>query len=151
LERSYASVLGPRGAPETNSEPEINDWMPAKLVVQQNKAGQIRFLVPSDEAMMLRMPLEQSHIQFHLAMPSNLREIRLAGPNLARAQIHLTQVNPQDGIDYGDLTSEPQQNGNQLQWELSAATGQLVNTVRVVADFDGADRLLTLDLVPQAP
>jgi len=151
LERSFASLLGPRGAPETNTTPEINDWMPGKLAVKHNEAGQIRFEYPSDEAKMLRMPLEQGHVQLHLAMPSNLREIRLAGPNLARAQIHLTQVNPQDGIDYGDLTSEPQQNGNQLQWELSAATGQLVNTVRVVADFDGADRLLTLDLVPQAP
>jgi hypothetical protein len=151
LERSYASVLGPRGAPETNSEPEINDWMPAKLVVQQNKAGQIRFLVPSDEAMMLRMPLEQSHIQFHLAMPSNLREIRLSGPDLASAQLHLTQVNAADGIDYGALASVPRQSGNQMQWELPAGIGQLVNTVLVVADFDGADRSLTLDLVQQTP
>lgn len=151
LERSYASVLGPRGAPETNAAPEINDWMPGKLAVQQNTAGQIRFAYPSDEAKMLRMPLERDHVQLHLAMPSNLREIRLAGPDLANAQIHLTQVNPEDGIDYGDLASVPQQSGSQLKWELPAAIGQLVNTVRVVADFDGADRSLTLDLVQQAP
>jgi len=151
LERSFASVLGPRGAPETNTAPEINDWMPSQLAVQKNEAGQIRFEYPSDEGLMLRMPIKKRHVQLHLAMPSTLREIRLAGPNLARAQIHLTQVNPQDGIDYGDPRTEPHQKGNQLRWELSAATGQLVNTVRIVADFDGADRSLTLDLVPQTP
>ena len=54
------------------------------------------------------MPLEQSHVRLHLSVPSNLREIRLAGPNLATAQIHLTQANPEDGIDYGAVTAEPQ-------------------------------------------
>jgi hypothetical protein len=151
LQRSYASVLGPRGAPETNTAPEINDWMPGKLAVQQNTAGQIRFEYPSDDTTMLRMPLGQHHVQMHLAMPSNLREIGLAGPDLASAQVHLTQVNAADGIDYGQLASVPRQSGNQLRWELPAAIGQLVNTVRVVADFDGADRSLTLDLVQQAP
>ena len=151
LELSYASVLGPRGAPETSGAPEINDWMPGTLAVQQNTAGQIRFEYPNEEAKMLRMPLEQDHLQLHLAMPSNLREIRLAGPDLASAQIPLTQVNAADGIDYGAIASEPRQSGKQIRWELPAAVGQLVNTVRIVADFDGADRSLTLDLVPQAP
>jgi hypothetical protein len=151
LERSYASVLGPRGTPETSTAPAINDWMPATLAVQENTVGQIRFAYPNEGAKMLRMPLGQDHVQMHLAMPSNLREIRLAGPDLESAQIHLTQANAADGIDYGTLTSEPQQSGRQMQWELPAATGQLVNTVRVVADFDGADRSLTLDLVQQAP
>ncbi|MBP1602863.1 MAG: hypothetical protein H6Q09_35 [Acidobacteria bacterium] len=151
LERSYASALGPRGEPEANPTPEINDWMPGKLAVEENTTGRIRFVYPSDEAAMLRMPLELAHVQLHLAVPSNLREIRLAGPNLATAQIHLTRADPADGIDYGALTSEPQQSGTTLKWELPGATGQLVNTVRVVADFAGADRSLTLDLVPATP
>ncbi len=151
LERSYASVLGPRGEPETNGAPAINDWMPGKLVVQQNAAGRIRFAYPNEDAKMLRMPLEQEHVQLHLAMPSNLREIRLSGPDLASARIHLTQASPKDGIDYGDLESEPQQRGNQVQWELPAANGQLVNTVRVVAEFAGPDRSLSLELVEQSP
>jgi hypothetical protein len=151
LERSYASVLGPRGEPEANPAPEINDWMPGKLAVEENTTGRIRFVYPSDEDAMLRMPLEQAHVQLHLSVPSNLREIRLAGPNLATAQIHLTQTNAADGIDYGALTSEPQQRGKQMKWELPAATGQRVNTVRVVAGFAGDDRSLTLDLVPATP
>ena len=151
VERSYASVLGPRGEPEANPLPEINDWMPAKLAVEENTTGRIHFVYPIDDGMMLRMPLEQSHVQLHLSAPSNLREIRLAGPNLATAQIHLTQTNAEDGIDYGAVTSEPQQSGKHMKWELPATTGQLINTVRVVADFDGADRSLTLDLVPATP
>ena len=46
LERSYTSVLGPRGEPEANPAPEINDWMPAKLAVEENTAGRIRFVYP---------------------------------------------------------------------------------------------------------
>jgi hypothetical protein len=100
---------------------------------------------------MLRMPLEQSHVQLHLSVPSNLGEIRLAGPDLKSAQIQLTSANPEDGIDYGVVTAEPQKSGTALQWQLPAATGQLVNTVRVVAEFAGDDRSLTLDLVAKAP
>ena len=151
LERSHASVLGPRGEPEANPAPEINDWMPAKLAVEENTAGRIRFVYPIDDGTMLRMPLEQSHVQLHLSVPSNLGEIRLAGPDLKSAQIQLTRANPEDGIDYGVVTAEPQKSGTALQWELPAATGQLVNTVRVVAEFAGDDRSLTLDLVAQAP
>ena len=151
LERSYASVLGPRGAPRASEAPEINDWMPAMLAVQQNTVGQIRFEYPRDAAKMLRMPLEQSQLRLHLSMPSNLREIRLAGADLARAQLQLTQVSPDDGVDYGDLTSLPAQSGKQLRWDVPAAVGELVNTLRIVADFDGDDRSLTLDLVQQAP
>jgi hypothetical protein len=151
LERSHASVLGPRGEPESNPVPEINDWMPAKLAVEENTTGRIRFVYPIDDGTMLRMPLERSHVQLHLSVPSNLGEIRLAGPNLATAQIHLTRTNPEDGIDYGAVTTEPQQSGKQLKWDLPAATGRLVNTVRVVAEFTGDDRSLTLDLVAKAP
>jgi hypothetical protein len=49
------------------------------------------------------------------------------------------------------VTAEPQKSGTALQWQLPAATGQLVNTVRVVAEFAGDDRSLTLDLVAKAP
>jgi hypothetical protein len=49
------------------------------------------------------------------------------------------------------VTAEPQQSGTQLEWELPAATGQLVNTVRVVAEFTGDDRSLTLALVAKTP
>jgi lysophospholipase L1-like esterase len=151
LERSYASALGPRGEPEANPAPTINDWMPAKLAVAENTTGRIRFVYPIDDGTMLRMPLERSHVQLHLSMPSDLREIRLAGPSLKTGQIHLTRTNPEDGIDYGVVTAEPQKSGTHLQWELPAATGQLVNTVRVVAEFTGDDRSLTLDLVAKAP
>lgn len=151
LERSHPQVLGPRGAPETSAAPEINDWMPAGLVVQQNTGGQIRFEYPSGDAKMLRMPIEQDHVALHLAMPSDLGAIRLAGPDLASAQIHLTHVNPDDGIDPGAVRSEPEQRGAQLDWELPAASGQLVNTIRVVAEFAGPDRSLTLQLAPRTP
>jgi hypothetical protein len=151
LEAKYPSVLGPRSAPVTSGSPFINDWMPAKLAVQSNAPGQIRFAYPTDPATMLRMPIEQSHVQLNLALPSDLRALRLRGPNLASAQLHLTHVDPQTGIDSGATTAEPEQRGDALDWELAGDAGRLVNTVRVVAEFDGADRSLTLDLVPVAP
>ncbi len=146
LEREHASALGPRGAPELSAAPEINDWVPATLAVQQNTTGQIRFEYPLDDTKLLRMPLEQSHVRLHLSMPSNLRELRLAGPGLASATLYVTQVNPDDGIDYGTLASLPEQSGSELNWTLPAAIGELVNTVRVTATFEGDDRSLTLDL-----
>lgn len=151
LERSHPQVLGPRGEPAATAAPEINDWMPAGLVVRENTAGQIRFEYPNGDAKMLRMPIERDHVALHLAMPSNLGAIRLAGPDLASAQIHLTHVDADDGIDSGAVQSEPEQRGAQLEWALPAASGQLVNTIRVVAEFTGADRSLTLQLLERTP
>ena len=151
LEAKYAAVLGPRTEPVTSAPPFINDWMPARLTVHSNAPGQIRFQYPTDTAKMLRMPIEQSHVLLNLALPSDLRALRLSGPDLASAQIHLSHANPADGVDPGVVTSEAKQNGDALDWELAGDAGRLVNTVRVVAEFRGADRSLTLDLVPVAP
>jgi hypothetical protein len=100
---------------------------------------------------MLRMPIEQSHVLLSLAEPSDLRALRLRGPDLAGAQLHLTHADPEDGVDPGVAKSEPQQRGDTLAWELSGDAGRLVNTVRVVAEFSGPDRSLTLELVPATP
>jgi hypothetical protein len=151
LEASYASVLGPRTTPPANPAPVINDWMPASLAVAHDEPGEIRFTYPRDDASMLRMPIEQSHVLLSLAEPSDLRALRLRGPDLAGAQLHLSHVDPEDGVDPGVAKSEPQQRGDTLAWELSGDAGRLVNTVRVVAEFSGPDRSLTLELVPATP
>lgn len=150
LEAQYASVLGPRTKPVTSGEPLVNDWMPGKLAVLANEPGLIRFEYPADEATMLRMPIERSHVQLHLALPSDLRVLRLTGPDLASAQIFLTHVDAQTGIDDGTTTAQPEQRGDALEWPLGDA-GRLVNTVRVVAEFDGDDRSLSFELVPVTP
>lgn len=150
LEAKYASVLGPRTTPVRSSVPFVNDWMPAQLTVQDNAPGQFRFQYPTDPAKMLRMPIEQRHVQLHLALPSDLRALRLRGADLASAQLFVTHVDPQTGIDSGATTAQPPQRGDALDWPLGDA-GRLVNTVRVVAEFDGDDRSLTLDLVPVTP
>ncbi len=151
LEHSHASVLGPRSETTSSAPPLINDWMPAQLAVESSVPGQIRFAYPTDAAAMLRLPIEQSHVLLSLALPSDLRGVRLRGPDLASAQIHLTHVDPEKGIDAGVIASEPKQSGDALDWEFAGDAGRLVNTVRVVADFDGTDRSLTLDLVPVLP
>ncbi len=151
LEASYPSVLGPRTQPPQHATPVINDWMPAQLAVEENAPGRIRFRYPSDPAAMLRMPIGQSHVQLHLERPSDLRALRLRGPDLAGAQLHLTRADPADGVDPGVVESEPRQSGDALDWELAGDAGRLVNTVRVVAEFSGPDRSLALELVPVAP
>ena len=151
LEADYPAVLGPRTEPSPSAMPVFNDWMPATLAVESNAPGQIRFAYPNDAAAMLRMPIETPHVLLNLALPSDLRALRLRGRDLESAQVHLTHVNPADGVDPGIVVSEPRQGGDALSWELAGDAGRLVNTVRVVAAFSGPDRALTLELVPVAP
>ena len=150
LENQYASVLGPRTLPPANRAPLINDWMPASLAVERD-ANTVRFPYPSDDDTMLRMPIERSHVLLSLALPSDLRALHLRGPDLASAQLYLTHADPESGVDAGVAKSEPQQHGDALAWQLDGDAGRLVNTVRVVAEFDGPDRSLALELVPATP
>ena len=151
LEAEYPAVLGPRSESTPSAIPAIDDWMPATLAVESNGPREIRFAYPDDTSAMLRMPLEIPHVLLSLALPSDLRALRLRGPDLAAAQIHLTHVDPADGVDAGVVASEARQSGSALEWPLAGDAGRLVNTVRVVASFDGPDRSLALELVPAAP
>jgi hypothetical protein len=121
--------------------------MPGTLDVRDAAGSRVRFVHPEDESALLRMPIEQPHVLLSLAMPADLRSVRIAGPGLAEAAVWVTQVGD-DGIDRGAATRAGARAGDAVEIALAPELGRRVNTLRVFARFAGADRALDVELVP---
>jgi hypothetical protein len=97
---------------------------------------------------MIRMPVGRPHVMFSLAMPARVRAVRVSGPDLRGAEIYLTSIDAHFHFDAGVLAARPRQEGHELIWPLDPATsGKDLNTLRLVADFDGSDRTVTFELL----
>jgi hypothetical protein len=148
LERDYPEALGPRTPPPAAFAPEINDWMPANLVIAARTPAHVTFTYPASDDWMIRQPVGRPHVMFSLAMPARVRAVRMTGPALRGAEIYLTNIDAHFHCDVGTLVALPRQEGHELTWALDPmGTGEDLNTIRLVADFDGADRTVTFELL----
>ena len=126
-----------RRAPNRTAAPEINDWMPAKLAVRAER----------DRADPLRVPQRRRRrccaCRSSRATSSCIcRDAQQSPRDPPRRSRPRERADPSDAGEPGGrhrlrrsderAAAERQRRSN---WELPAATGQLVNTVRVVADF----------------
>ncbi len=148
LEHDYPDALGPCTPPPAFFAPEINDWMPANLVIAKRTPAGLTFTYPAQDDWMLRMPVGRPHVMFSLAMPACVRAVRVTGPALHGAEIYLTNLDPHFHCDVGTLISLPRQEGHELVWPLDPlTTGKDLNTLRLVADFTGVDRTVTVEIL----
>jgi hypothetical protein len=148
LERDYPAALGPRTPSPAFFPPEINDWMPAKLVIAERTPARVTFTYPANEEWMIRLPVGRPHVMFSLAMPARVRAVRVTGPGLRGAEVYLTNMDAHFHCDVGPLAALPRQEGHELTWPLDpTTTGKNLNTVRLVADFSGANRTVTFELL----
>ncbi|HSY53575.1 MAG TPA: SGNH/GDSL hydrolase family protein, partial [Opitutaceae bacterium] len=148
LERDYPAALGPRTPPPPFFSPEINDWMPANLAISARTPARVTFTYPASDDWMIRLPVGRPHVMFSLAMPARVRAVRVTGPALRGAEIYLTNIDAHFRFDSGALNALPRQEGRELSWPLDPmTTGKDLNTIRLVADFTGADRTVTIELL----
>ncbi|CAN5425668.1 hypothetical protein BH10CYA1_BH10CYA1_03080 [soil metagenome] len=147
LESDYPSVLGKRSLPvDTVAVPVINDWLPANISLQQN-GSTISFVYPTNQSEMLTMPIRKPFVQLNLANPISLSQLSLTGAGLKSADIYISSDDPDKHFDDGTLLELGEMKGGYEKWNpaLSPRTS-MVNTLRICAQFSGADRRLLLDL-----
>ncbi|HXA80776.1 MAG TPA: hypothetical protein VNV14_05865, partial [Opitutaceae bacterium] len=148
LEHDYPNALGPRTPSPAFFAPEINDWMPANLAIAVRTPARVTFTYPANDEWMIRMPVGRPHVMFSLAMPARVRAVRVTGPGLRGAEIYLTNLDAHFHCDVGPLAALPRQEGRELTWTLDPkTTGKDLNTVRLVADFTGGDRTVTVEML----
>ena len=148
LEHDYPDALGPRTPPPAAFAPEINDWMPANLVIAVRTPARVTFTYPASDDWMIRQPVGRPHVMFSMAMPARVRALRVTGPALRSAEMYLTNLDAHFHCDVGTLVALPRQEGRELTWPLDPmTTGKDLNTIRLVADFAGVDRTVTFELL----
>jgi hypothetical protein len=148
LEHDYPAALGPRTPPPAFFPPEINDWMPANLAIAERTSLRVTFTYPASDEWMIRLPVGRPHVMFSLAMAARVRAVRVSGPALSGAEIYLTNLDARYHCDVGPLVALPRQEGHELTWPLDPkSTGKDLNTIRLVADFDGSNRTVTMEML----
>lgn len=153
LERDYPETLGPKGFTRGAVSPAINDWMPFDLNPERLATGEwkVRF-PPADSQYVLSLPIGRPHVLLSLASPVALQRIDLSGPSLTAAQVFLTSEHPVKRFDDGRIRPLSRKKGAVLSWEIQPemeGAPYLVNTIRLVADFSGHDRSVSVALVPR--
>jgi hypothetical protein len=84
-----------------------------------------------------------------LANPSAVRRIQVAGPNLAKVEAFATAVEPDFGCDVSLIHDLGSAKGAGASWDISLAPwAKTFNTLRLVAEFDGPDHTVTVELSP---
>ena len=147
LEKSYPESLGPKTAVRKQTAVRVNDWMPGSMKIWGEKG--MHFEYPTDDDILMYMPLRTPHVLLNLEMPVALSEIRLNGKGLASASLYVTSEDSQLHFDTGVVTPLGKRDGSTLVWNLEGRNfAESVNTIRIHALFNGADRRLHLTLVP---
>jgi hypothetical protein len=149
LEKNYSSILGHRSQPPPIPRVSINDWMPANLAILERTENRVTFTWPANDDWMLRMPIGKSHVLLCLDIPAAVGGIRVAGPNLSRIEAYATAVEADYGCDVSLIHALSALPGPAASWHIeSEPWARTFNTLRLVAEFNGPDRTVTVELNP---
>ena len=153
LERHHAEVLGRKGGRPVEPRLAFNDWTPFDLGVKAEVGGWWRFEFPKDdEPFMLTLPIGKRHVLLCLESPIAVRTVEVEGSRLAAVEVHVSSVDPELRHDTGTLHALPAREGRRVSWPIRHNDfASSVNTLRIVATFDGRDRTLRLRLTPDDP
>lgn len=149
LEAHASQVLGKRQLKSSPPVMRVNDWIPYNLKPTVSATDTFTFQYPTSEVLMLRLPVKRPFVQFNLEFPVALKAIRLSGAGLQAATLDLTVIDSKLQFDTGTIYSFDQKQGTAIVWHLEGQTiAKTVNTIRLSANFQNADRQLTLTLIP---
>jgi len=145
LEHDYATILGPKSAPDT--EIRINDWLPFDLNVKPAEPEQFELTYPLTNEFLPTMPLEIPTALLALEQPQPLSEVRLSGTQLKSAQIWISTYDSIEQYDQQDWNDQGSQSGSDLVWHLPATLSARESSVVLLkAEFTGNDHHLILTL-----
>jgi hypothetical protein len=127
LVANYKRLLD-KGKQDPRLYTAINDCVPI-FASRKQEGANFEINYPS-AYFLLSMPVRQPFVQMNLEMPTSLKRISLSGPNLIKARIYLTNVDPDLHFDTGKLTALPEKSGRFADWELpSIVANESVNTI----------------------